>query len=248
MMNYLLTEAKQIWSSVAWRKGWVQMGFLPSTGLIILFILGISQTESHAASQQMIKDAEKEGKVVFYTTVTIQQADKLLAAFTKRYAGIKAEYLRTSQDKILTRVVAEDSAGRTMADVVQVNDVVLNLLRLKRILGKYDNPEATAYGPEFKDPDGYWTGFNGITDVIVYNTKMVKPEDVPKKYEDLLDPKWKGKMGMDGSKFEWFAAQLQNMGQEKGLAFMKKLVMPRMRKNLWVKERQSPGILSNRCS
>ena len=190
---------------------------------ILFLILGLSGGWAEAASQQLIKGAEQEGKVVYYTTMSVQETDRILREFKKKYPQITTESFRITKERLLTRLLAEDSANRTGADVVSVNDMVMELLRLRGILGKYDNPEAAAYGAGFKERSGYWTGLYGPTAVIVYNSKMVKPEDVPRTYDDLLQPRWKGKMGMDGSKWEWFAAQLQIMGQEKGMAFMKKL-------------------------
>lgn len=203
--------------TLAWTRCW------HSLGLALFFTLGIFLTDTNASSPQLIKAASQEGKVVYYHTMSITDADKVTKAFNKKYPDIRVELMRTTKEKLITRLLAEDSAGRTIADAVSVNDVVMHLLRIKGILGKYDNPEAAAYGPEFKDRNGYWTGLYGASAVLVYNTKLVKPTDVPKSWDDLLDPKWKGKMGMDGSKWEWFAAQLQIMGREKGLAFMSKL-------------------------
>ncbi len=191
--------------------------------MTFLFAGGIGAIESNAATPQRIEAAAREGKVTYYTTMSVQEADTLVKAFERNYPGIKAEVFRTTKEKLVSRLLAEDRSGRTLADVVSVNDVVMHLLRLRGILGRYDNPEAAAYEPGFRDPDGYWTGLYGPTAVIVYNTRMVKPKELPKSYEDLLDPKWKGKIAMDGSKWEWFAAQLQIMGREKGLAFMRRL-------------------------
>src|SRR5439155_1163816 len=75
----------------------------------------------------------------------------------------------------------------------------------------------------FFDPEGYWTAVYIMPNVIGYNTRMVKRTEVPKTDEDLLNPKWKGKMGMDNTKPEWFAWKLKRMGEEKGLAYMRKL-------------------------
>ncbi len=191
--------------------------------LLFFMICGLLPAPGEAASPQTIKAAEQEGKVVYYTTMSVQETDRILREFKKKYPRIATESFRITKERLVARLLAEDAAQRTAADVVSVNDMVMELLRLRGVLGKYDNPEAAAYGPDFKDRHGCWTGLYGPTAVIVYNTRMVKPEDVPKSYEDLLHPRWKGRMGMDGSKWEWFAAQLQIMGQEKGMAFMKKL-------------------------
>ena len=92
----------------------------------------------------------------------------------------------------------------------------------KGVLGHYTSPESRFFPDEFKVKD-FWTGTYCMPNVFTYNTKLVRKEDLPKTYEELLDPKWKGKMMMEPTKVDWFANMLQIMGREKGLQFMKKL-------------------------
>src|SRR5207237_8691033 len=73
------------------------------------------------------------------------------------------------------------------------------------------------------DHDGYWAAVYMMPKVIDYNTSMVKRNEVPKTDDELLNPRWKAKIGMDHSKPEWFSWKLKRMGEEKGLAYMKKL-------------------------
>jgi len=91
------------------------------------------------------------------------------------------------------------------------------------LLTKYRSLEREAYPDALKDKEGYWTAvyLNAMT--IAYNTRLVRPEDVPKSYEDLLLPKWKGMMGLDLNKTEWYVAMLQMMGEEKGKKYMEAL-------------------------
>jgi len=91
------------------------------------------------------------------------------------------------------------------------------------LLAKYVSPEVKNIQKPFFDPDGYWAAVYMMPNVIGYNTRLVKRNEVPKSDEELLNAKWKGKIGMDHSKPEWFSWKVKRMGDEKGLAYMKKL-------------------------
>ncbi len=88
---------------------------------------------------------------------------------------------------------------------------------------KYLSPESKYLPKSFVDPQEYWAAVYIMPNVIGYNAQMAKRSEVPKSYEELLNPKWKGKIGMDSTKPEWFAWMLKQMGRERGLAYMKKL-------------------------
>jgi len=106
---------------------------------------------------------------------------------------------------------------------VQSAETQAYFLKKKNLLGKYLPAEAKHLHKGFFDSEGYWSAVYMMPNVIGYNTRMVKRNEVPRLDEDLLNPKWKGKIGMDHTKPEWFAWKLKRMGEEKGIAYMKKL-------------------------
>ncbi len=132
-----------------------------------------------------------EDKVAFYANIT--SVEPIMEAFTKA-TGIKAEYTRISTAKFLSTVFTEFEAGKLMADVIQAPLPVLEMLRDKGVIAKYDSPAAAGY------PD--WARKNGIYLFgieyagLIYNKEAVKPADVPKRYQDLADPKWKDRIVM----------------------------------------------------
>jgi iron(III) transport system substrate-binding protein len=119
--------------------------------------------------------------------------------------------------------MTEAQTGKYDFDVVQSAESQAYFLKKKNLLQKYISTETKNIQKPFFDPEGYWTAVYIMPNVIAYNTRMVKRDEVPKTDEELLNPKWKGKMGMDHTKPEWFAWKLKRMGEEKGLAYMKKL-------------------------
>jgi iron(III) transport system substrate-binding protein len=107
--------------------------------------------------------------------------------------------------------------------VIEAVSIDGHILKKRGLLEKYISPEASAYPASVKDPDGTWTSFFINTHVLVYNTTMVKKEEVPRTYEELINPKWKGKIIIRDDDFPTFGMMLRVMGKDKGLNFMRRL-------------------------
>jgi iron(III) transport system substrate-binding protein len=172
---------------------------------------------------KVIEEAKKEGKVVVYAAYSAADANAFKAAFEKKYPFIKFEYFRAGKDKLLARYLTEAQAGQFLPDVYQSSIFPVTTLAQRGLLGKYLSPERAAYSDALKDKGGYWTAVYLNAMSMAYNTRMVKSDEVPKSYQDLLLPKWKGKLGMDLNKTEWYVAMLQLMGEEKGKKYMEAL-------------------------
>jgi len=177
----------------------------------------------------MIEGAKKEGALVVYTSMTVDQMQKILDAFRIKYPFIKSNMFRAVGERLLTKIKTEAQTGKYDFDVVQSAETQAYFLKKKNLLQKYISPEMKNIQKPFFDPDGYWAAVYIMPNVIAYNTRMVKRSEVPKTDEDLLNPKWKGKIGMDHTKPEWFAWKLKRMGEEKGRAYMKKLAAQELR-------------------
>ena len=143
----------------------------------------------------LVEAAKKEGQVVFYTPLNINDSRPLLQRFEQRYPFIKTELLRMSAEPLLNRILTEDRAGRSVVDVI--NNTVINALKKARLLQAHRSPEFPAYLDQFKDTEGYWASLNNNYYVLGYNTKLVSAKEAPSDWQDLLNPKWRGKIGMD---------------------------------------------------
>ena len=160
--------------------------------LLAVFIVIFAAVNAHAADDTLLDKARDEGKVSFYANITA--VEPIMKAFTDD-TGVKAEYTRISTAKFLATAITEYEAGKFMADVVQAPLPVLELLKEKGMLAPYRSPEAAGY-PEWTRKDDRIQLF-GIEYVgLIYTKELVKPADVPKRYEDLTDPKWKNKIVM----------------------------------------------------
>jgi iron(III) transport system substrate-binding protein len=190
-----------------------------------LILFGFSAvTQLHAQSQPtLVEGAKKEGKLVWYTSMAIDTSKPLLDAFTKEYPFIKAELVRAGEEQLMNRILSETRAGRWMFDAISTS--AMSVLVERRMTAPYLPPERDAFLSEFKDPQGHWTGIFVNNLVLGYNTVMLPAKDAPKSYADLVDPKWKGKMLMDSTDYDWFGTLSTVWGKEKTVEYMKRLAL-----------------------
>ncbi len=195
------------------------------TVLFICILVTFPGTGSIAAGEEGLADkAKKEGKLLVYTSMNVEDFNPLLQEFQKKYPFIKTELYRTKSQMLLTRIVQETRAQRYNPDVITATFPIWNDLVKNDILMKYNSPEAAALPARMKDPDGYWTALYLQLQGMAYNTDMVPANLAPKTYDDLLNPRWKGKkLAMDYREQPWFTVMLNMLGKEKGLDFMRKL-------------------------
>lgn len=177
---------------------------------------------SAAISNSLIDSAKQEGEVIYYASMNLSEANALIGEFEKRYPFIKIKLNRAASEKLLTRVLAESRAQRSFADVIQTVEFSMHVLARRGILARY-TPQANSLFPKQFKEEEFWTTVYYNTYVTGFNTKLVTGESLPKTYADLLDPKWKGKLMMEGTKADWFAGMLQIMGAERGISYMRAL-------------------------
>lgn len=160
--------------------------------LLVAFIVLFAAAYAHAADKALLDKARAEGKAAFYANITA--IEPIMKAFTAD-TGVKAEYNRISTSKFVATTITEFEAGKLMADVVQAPLPVLELLKEKGVLASYRSPAAAGY-PEWTRKDDRIQLFGIEYVALIYNKELVKKADVPKRYQDLTDPKWKDKIVM----------------------------------------------------
>jgi iron(III) transport system substrate-binding protein len=145
---------------------------------------------------ELLDAAKNEGTVVFYTATDVTVAEKLAATFEQEYPGIKVQVERAGSERVFQRIGQEYTTGIYNADVIETSDAV-HFLMFKRegwLAPAVPKEVATSWPKEERDPDGLYAAYRAHLSVIAYRTDQVKPEDAPKSFADLLDPKWKGKL------------------------------------------------------
>ena len=193
--------------------------------LLSVFHLGFSfrsvAQDSH--TQKLIDGAKKEGALVWYMSASIEDAQAILLAFNKKYPFLKTDFFRAGSARLFNRIMNEARAGKVLFDLVAVRGLETHQLVKAGLLQPYVSPESAAYPAGFKDSKGYWVDYFNSYNVIGYNTQLVAREQAPKSWEDLLDPKWKGKIALDEENFSWYGAMTQKWGKEKTQRYMRAL-------------------------
>ena len=169
-----------------WMKTW---------RLIVLAVVVPLAGSVAYAQQANVDTGKKEGKVIVYGSVVPQAMEGLHQAFKKKY-GIDVEYWRGSSTQVSERALTEWRAGRPGFDVVEGNRGVQLIMKAEGLFTKYLPPAADNFPAKFKEKDGLITPWRVLPISILYNTDLVKGNDVPKTLDDLLNPKWTGKVSI----------------------------------------------------
>ena len=195
--------------------------------LALLMLLGARidalTAELDPRSTVLMEGAKKEGRLVFYTSVETEFARALTSAFEAKYPFIKTDIFRSTHERIFSRLNVERQTGTYTADAISVGEFETFHLQRRGFIAAYRSPFAATYPDGFKDPQGYWTDLYDNLIVTAYNTSRVKRDEIPRRYQDLLHPRWKGRMVLDQNEDRWFANLLYLMGEKKGLEFMQAL-------------------------
>jgi iron(III) transport system substrate-binding protein len=169
------------------------------------------------------ENARKEGELVWYTSMSLTDFPKIVGAFEKTVPYVKVRANRLSQSSVITKIDTEARAGLFAVDVVGSAPVEMWELKQKGHSAPYLSPELKAFPVGSYDPQGFWSSFEVTPIVLAFNTKLVAQDDAPRSYQDLLLPKWKGKMNLGSDEYAWFSVMLDGMGKAKGLEYMKAL-------------------------
>ena len=188
------------------------MHTLSAAALVALMVLPVSAL----AQAVNVEAAKKEGKVVVYGSVVPQAMEGLNKGFEKKY-GITVEYWRGDSTKVMDRALTESRAGRPGYDVVEGNRGVQLIMRQEGLFTKFVAPSSEKFPGHFREKDGLITPWRVLPISILYNTELVKPGDVPKTLDELLNPKWKNMISMpDPSRHTTTAQFLWNLQKFKG--------------------------------
>jgi iron(III) transport system substrate-binding protein len=210
-----------------WISGRLRRGLVAVALLALMLLPGnasaLAQTLANIASysgpdrtQRLIDGAKKEGALTIYSSMTIADMSGLTGAFQAKY-GIKVQHWRGSSEDVRNRAMTEIGGGRYEVDVAETAGPDMEALVREQLLQKVVAPVSAELIPQATMPHGQWIATRLSVFVGAYNTNIIKLVDAPKRYEDLLDPKWKGKLGIEADDANWFLSVVGFMGEQKGL-------------------------------
>jgi ABC-type Fe3+ transport system substrate-binding protein len=180
--------------------------------------------ETYQADAKLLEAARKEGQVVLYTSLIVEQIVRpMIKAFTAAVPGIDVKYVRADGLALVLRMTNEMKAGRVQSDVWNTVDGVLPL-KQAGALAAFELPHANSLPPGLADPNHLWVATNLAIRSMAYNTQLIAPSLAPRTYRDLLDPRWKGKMvwsprSMAGA-WGFIATAMHTRGDTEGMGYL----------------------------
>jgi iron(III) transport system substrate-binding protein len=161
---------------------------------------------------KLVAAARKEGSLTIYTSAQSDDMGALVAGFEKKY-GIKVEMWRSSSEKVLQRAVQEARANRNTMDVAETNGPEMESLHREKVLQAVKSPYLADLIPQAIMPHREWVGTRLNVFAQAYNTQAVKKEDLPRTWEDLANPRWKGKLGIEQEDQDWLSGEYAELGE-----------------------------------
>lgn len=183
----------------------------------------INRLDAKERAKVLATKAREEKTLTWYSASRDEDVRHWLSAFNKHYPFIEVGRIQSGGRSITDRLLTEHRAKQHKADLVDVGGIEQQVLVNEKIIAPYCSPERKSIGKQYMDERCFITGIYYSPFVIGYNTQLVQPKDVPRNYEDLADPKWKGKLVMDSESFDWFAGLIETRGRPKAVELGKKL-------------------------
>ncbi len=173
---------------------------------------------------RLVEGAKKESRLVVYGTLGVDAARPLLEKFRQAHPYISVGHYRSGSTGVYNRVVNEGRAGKHEIDIIELSaGPVADLIR-GGFVDPYRSPETDAVRPEFIDPRHLWNAYHYLVVGLAYNKNLVKSSEVPKTYQDLLLPRWRGrKMSLDRDAGDVFGALLDSWGENEGIDYFRRL-------------------------
>jgi iron(III) transport system substrate-binding protein len=173
--------------------------------------------------QRLIEGAKKEKELTFYSSVPPDDISALVSAFDKKY-GVKVKVWRADSEGFLQRIVSEARARRFEVDIMAGSSSALEPLYRENLLQEVKSPYLADIIPAAIAPHRQWVSIYLSTFVQAYNTNLVRKDSLPRTYQDLLSPEWKGKLGIEAEDFDWFAQVVTDLGEAQGLRLFRDIV------------------------
>lgn len=188
--------------------------------------LYIHQDQGSERDRRLLAGAKREGTVVLYTSMNLKDSQPLIEAFEKKY-GVKVALWHAVGEKIAMRTLTEARAGRRDVDIIGTSGAQMEVLYRENMLAPFHSPAFADLPAAAFAPHKHYVAARINFYVLGYNTKLIPPHEAPSSYEELLNPKWAGKIGIEASDVAWFAAVTKAMGEDNGLAYFRKLAAMR---------------------
>lgn len=210
-------------SMLAVGAGWALGGLAAAQGPARAGMAELAQYAGADRLQRLVDGAKKEGALNIYTSAPADDIGSLVTGYEKKY-GVKVSVWRAGSEKVLQRTVTEARGNRHTVDVVETNGPELESIHREKIFQAVKSPVLAQLMPQALRPHGEWVATRMNVFVQAYNTNLVRKEELPKTWDDLLLPRWKGRLGIEAEDQDWFSAIAGELGESRGLKLFKDIV------------------------
>ena len=174
-------------------------------------------------TETLEREARKEGEVVWYAAMASDRAAELIKAFESNYTFLKVRFQPGGASRQLDQLLVEHRSKKHRADIINTRRSFVGVMAKNGAIARYRTPLRASLRDGFTDKEGYVNGIYAQPRVFLFNSRIVPRDKAPKSFEDLLDPQWKEKLGMDTTDYDWIAALIDYYGRSKAVEFAGKL-------------------------
>jgi iron(III) transport system substrate-binding protein len=219
-------------------------GFLQSVAFLIALVMSsaadlsaatveerldqINRLPEQGRNESLEREARKEGELVWYAAMGSDRAGELIKVFENKYPFLKVRFQPGGATRQLEQLLVEHRAKKHRADIINTRRSFVGVMAKADAIARYRTPLRNALREGFTDKEGLVNGIYAQPRVFLFNTRMVPREKAPQSFDDLLDARWKDKMGMDTTDYDWLASLIDFYGRNKALEFAGKLAKQRL--------------------
>ena len=186
-------------------------------------VVAAARLQGEARTRTLVEGARKEGEVMAYHSSQLEDLKPVFDAFTAKY-GVKVRSWRSSSENVVQRVISETRAGRREVDFIENNSPEMEALRREKMLLRIESPHFADLRPNTLGAHHEYATSTMDVFVQAYNTEKVKREELPRTFQDLLDPRWKGRLGIEAEDQAWFGTLLHDLGEGRGAKLFSDIV------------------------
>jgi iron(III) transport system substrate-binding protein len=183
----------------------------------------INRLPEKARMEALGREARKEGEVVWYAAMGSDRAQEVIKAFETKYPFLKVRFQPGGASRQMEQLLVEHRTKQHRADIINTRRSFVGVLAKAGAVARYRTPLRAALREGFSDKDGFINAIYAQPRVFLFNNRMVAREKAPRSFDDLLDPQWQGKLGLDATDYDWLASLIDYYGHGKALEYAEKL-------------------------
>lgn len=183
----------------------------------------LNKMPEKARSDALEQEARKEGELVWYAAMASDRAGELIKAFEAKYAYLKVRFQPGGAGRQLEQLMVEHRTKKHRADIINTRRSYVGVMAKAGAVARYRTPLRAALREGFADKEGYINPIYAQPRVFLYNNRLLARDKAPQSFDDLLDPRWKDKMGMDNTDYDWLASLIDYYGRSKALEYVGRL-------------------------